>query len=51
MTDPDISTQSKFTDDEKNILKNLALKKLHRLRLLKEYVAASLLENFFLVNK
>ena len=42
--DPDILRQSKFTGDVINIIKNLALEKLHRLRILKVYVAASLLE-------
>ena len=44
LTDPDILKQSKFTDDEINIIKNLALEKLHRQRILKEYHAMSLLE-------
>ena len=44
LTDPDIIKQSKFTDHEKEILNNLAFEKLHRQRILKEYVAASLLE-------
>ena len=44
LTDPDILRQSKFTDDEINITKNLALEKLHRQRILKEYHAMSLLE-------
>ena len=44
LTDPDILKQSKFTDDEINIIKNLALEKLHRQRNLKEYHAVSLLE-------
>ena len=44
LTDPDILKQSKFTDDEINIIKNLALEKLHRQRILKEYHAVSLLE-------
>ena len=44
LTDPDILKQSKFTDDEINIKKNLALEKLHRQRILKEYHAVSLLE-------
>ena len=44
LTDPDILKQSKFTDDEINIIKNLALEKLHRQRILKEYHAISLLE-------
>ena len=44
LTDPDILKQSKFTDDEINIIKSLALEKLHRQRILKEYRAVSLLE-------
>ena len=44
LTDPEILKQSKFTDDERNILKILALEKLHRQRILKEYHAVSLLE-------
>ena len=44
LTDPDILRESKFTDDEKNIIKSLALEKLHRQRILKEYHAVSLLE-------
>ena len=44
LTDPDTLKQSKFTDDEINIIKNLALEKLHRQRILKEYHAVSLLE-------
>ena len=44
LTDSDILKQSKFTDDEINIIRNLALEKLHRQRILKEYHAVSLLE-------
>ena len=44
LTDPDILKQSKFTDDGINIIKNIALEKLHRQRILKEYHAVSLLE-------
>ena len=44
LTDPDILKQSKFTDDEINIIKNLASEKLYRQRILKEYHAVSLLE-------
>ena len=44
LTDPDILKQSKFTDDEINIIKNLALEKLHRQRILKEHIAIDLLE-------
>ena len=39
LTDPDILKQSKFTDDEIEIIKNIALEKLHRQRILKEYHA------------
>ena len=41
---PDILKQSKFTDDEIIIIKNLALEKLHRQRILKEHHAVTLLE-------
>ena len=44
LIDSDILKQSKFTDDEIIIIKNLALEKLHRQRILKEYHAVSLLE-------
>ena len=44
LTDPDILKQSKFTDDEINIIKNLALEKLHRQRILKEHIAMDLLQ-------
>ena len=44
LTDPDILRQSKFTHDEINIIKHLALEKLHRQRILKEYHAVSLSE-------
>ena len=47
LTDPDILKQSKFTDDEIIIIKNLALEKLHRQRTLKEHVAMDLLEKHF----
>ena len=40
----DILRQSKFTDHEIEIIKNIALEKLHRQRILKEYHALSLLE-------
>ena len=45
LTDPDILRQSKFTDFEINIIKNLSLEKLHRQRILKAHVALSLLES------
>ena len=35
LTDPDILRQSKFSDNEIEIVKNLALEKLHRQRILK----------------
>ena len=44
LTDPDILKQSKFTDDERNLLKNLALENLHHQKCLKEYFALQLLE-------
>ena len=47
LTDPDILKQSKFTDNEINIIKDLALGKLQRQRILKEHVAMDLLENQF----
>ena len=47
LTDTDILRQIKFTDDEIEIIKNLALEKLHRQRLLKKHVAMDLLENQF----
>ena len=47
LTDPYILRQSKFTDYEINIIKNLAQEKLHRQRILKEEVAMDLLEKQF----
>ena len=47
LTDPDILRQSKFTDDEIEIIQNLALEKLHRHRILKEHIAMDLLEKHF----
>ena len=44
LTDPDILRQAKFTDDEIEIIKNLALENLHRQRMLKEYYALQLLD-------
>ena len=37
LTDPDILKQSKFTDDEINIIKNLALEKLYRQSIKRAY--------------
>ena len=39
LTDSDILKQRKVTDDEINIIKNLALKTVHRQKCLKEYFA------------
>ena len=44
LVESDILKQSKFTDYEIDIIKNIALEKLHRQRILKEYHAMSLLE-------
>ena len=44
LTDPDILRQKNFTDDEMNLIKNLALGKLHRQKCLKQYFALQLLE-------
>ena len=42
--EPDILKQIKFTDHEIEIIKNIALEKLHRQRILKEVAAMDLLE-------
>ena len=47
LTDSDILKQSKFTDDETEIVKKIALEKLHRQRILKEHIAMDLLEKQF----
>ena len=44
LIEPDILKQSKFTDHEIEIIKNIALQKLHRQRILKEVVAMDILE-------
>ena len=44
LTDPDILRHSKVTDDELNVIKTLALEKIYRQRILKEYFAVSILE-------
>ena len=44
LVEPDILKQSKFNDHEIEIIKNIALEKLHRQRILKEVVAMDLLE-------
>ena len=45
--EPDILKQSKFNNHEIEIIKNIALEKLHRQRILKEVVAMDLLEKQF----
>ena len=44
LVEPSILKQSKFRDHEIEIIKNLALEKLHRQRILKEHFAMDLLE-------
>ena len=44
LVEPSILQQSKFTDHEIETIKQLALEKLHRQKILKEYHAMSLLE-------
>ena len=44
LTDPDILKQAKITDHEIKIVKNVALEKIHRERILKEEVAFALLK-------
>ena len=45
LTNPDLFRQSKFTECEIDILKNLALEEVHRQRILKKHVAMSLSES------
>ena len=45
LTDADILRQSKVTDHEIDIYKNLDLEKLHRQRIFKEQVAIALVES------
>ena len=47
LLEPDILKQSKFTDYEIEIIKNLALENLHRQKNFKEIVALDLLEKHF----
>ena len=47
LVEPDILKQSKFTEHEINIIKDLALEKIHRQRILKEIKAMDLLEKQF----
>ena len=44
LIEPGILKQSKFLDHEIDIIKSIALEKLHRQKILKEYHAMSLLE-------
>ena len=44
LTDSNILIQYGFKDDEINIIKNIALEKLHRQKQLKDYIAANLIE-------
>ena len=44
LTDSDILKQSNFTDDEINIIKDIALDKIHRQRILKEIKAMDILD-------
>ena len=47
IVEPDILRQSKFLHHETEIIKNIALEKLHRQRNLKEIIALELLEKQF----
>ena len=47
LVEPNILKQSKFTDYEIDIVKNIALQKTHRQRNLKEIIALYLLEKQF----
>ena len=47
LVEPSILKQIKFTDHEIEIIKNLAVEKLHRQRILKEQIALDLLEKQF----
>ena len=47
LVEPDFLKLSKFTDHEINIIKDIALDKIHRQRILKEIKAMDLLEKQF----
>ena len=47
LVEPSIMKQSKFTYHEIDIIKSLALEKLHRQRILKEHIAMDLIEKQF----
>ena len=44
LTEPDLLKQSKFRDNGVNVMKNYALERLHRQRVLKESFALQMLE-------
>ena len=45
LTDSNILLQYGFTENEINIIKNIALEKIHRQKSLKEYIAMNLMLN------
>ena len=47
LVEPDILTQSNFTEHETEIFRNKVLEKMHRQRILTESVALDLLEKVF----
>ena len=47
LVEPDILRQSKFFDHEIEIIKKIAVEKLHRQRNVKEFIALDLLEKQF----
>ena len=47
LVESDMLKQSQFTDHEIDIIKNIALEKLHRQRILKASIALDLLEKHF----
>ena len=47
LVEPDILKQSKFTDHEIDSIKNIALEKINRQRILRESIALDLLEKQF----
>ena len=47
IVEPTVLQQAKFTNDEIDIIRNLALEKLHRQQIMKKYIATQLLEKHF----
>ena len=47
LVEPIILKQSKFTDQEIDIIRNISLEKIHRQRILKEYIAMDMIEKQF----